>query len=103
MIDGSGSDVHSAVASRPLPNLIELKLELSDSLELDVKLSPHLVKTRPVFLEDLAARVQQVNHVIEFASRHVEATGLWNPGDRAVRASLECHRRGYERLSLYTY
>jgi hypothetical protein len=49
-------------------------LELSDSLELNVKITAHLIKTRAVLLEDLATGVQEINHAIELVSRHVEAT-----------------------------
>lgn len=89
-----------ARASRPLFELIDLELELSDSLELNVEIAAHLIETRTVFLEDLATRVQQVDDAIELTSRHVEAAGFWNPRNRAMRASLQCHLNGYERPNL---
>src|SRR5207245_2349441 len=73
---------------------IELELELSDSLELNIQIAAHLVETRTVFLEDLAARVQEVDDAVELISRHVEAARLRNPRNSAMWTPLGCHRKG---------
>ena len=82
-----------ARASRPFFELIDLELELSDSLELNVEIAPDLIETRTVFLEDLATLVQQVDDAIELIPRHIEAAGFWNPRNRTMRPSLHGIRR----------
>lgn len=88
----SRSDRVPLLASGHLLNPIKFKLKLSGSFELNVKIATHLIKTCAVFLENLAAFVQQVDNAIELLSGHIEASGFWNPGNGAVWASLGRHR-----------
>ena len=54
--------------SRSLLDLINFKLKLSGSFELNVKIAAHFIEARAVFLQDLAALVQEVDDAIEFVS-----------------------------------
>ena len=66
-------------------------MELSDPLELNIKIPAHPVEADAVFLKDLATLVQQVDDVIELAACHVEAVRFGNPRDSPMSASLDWH------------
>ena len=69
-------------------------MELSDPLELNIKIAAHLIEADTVLLKDLATLVQQIDDVVELAARDVEAARFGNSRDEAMGTTLDWHLEG---------